>query len=1199
MKRKPSAITAMLLIASLLCSLLLVPNRTAYASDEYDTLRLKLSDVITGGTSFNPLDPDIAPKITALDTNAQQFWSTMDKSAGRTYLWSELGDPLGASMNSTHVSGSYSRLQTMATAYSTNGSALYQNATLRADIISAMDWMYTNRYNTSVPKRGYGNWFDWQISSPLSINAISVLLYPYLSSTQINNWQAVVDWQLLPLSSSNTGANRVWTCNIMITGGVLAKNSTKITNGVNGISPVFDYVTSGEGFYSDGSFLQHTALIPYNAGYGRSLLDNLTQIMYLIAGSTWDFTDPDLGHVYEWIYNAYEPLLYKDNMMEMVNGRNIARVANDNLGVTTVGALGSSLVRLAYSAPNPADAARYKSMIKQWMSDATSPTPYASLGSIQLIQQTKAIMNDASIVATGDLYGNKQYPNMARAVQRRPGFAFGVSMSSGRVGNYENVNTENIKGWHTGDGMTYLYNTDIAQYHDAFWPTVDSHRLAGTTVVQNSEPGGQLKNGSNWVGGTDVGGLYGVTGMQVIAPDSSMSAYKSWFQFDDEIVNLGAGIQSSVTTKPVETIIENRKLNSSGNNALTVGGTTKSASLGWSETMSGVSWMHLAGNTAGADIGYYFPTATTVKGLRQARTANWNSINTYYNDLALTPEYFVNYTRNFMTLWLDHGNAPTAGSYSYVLLPNKTTTQVANYAASPDVTIIENSTQAQAVRENNLNALGINFWQNATKTVSGITSNKKASVMVRTSENGTEVSISDPTMENTGTIQLTLTQSLGPLAYKDSRIAVSTSGGTTTLTVNVSGAAGKSIKAFFAAPVGGAVTGYAVNEDFNSLTLGSLDGQNGWTFDNGGAAGQSVVVSPVNGAYAAKSLKVTTTSTSGGAVANRIFSAPQDGYITAEATVTADDNNWKNALVIADNSLTSGGSAVHLIMQNGKIWGYNGSTQTDILTGTTNGQPYRLKVVINASTKKFNVYVGDVLRASNWSYRYAAVNTLDKFSTSIAGNASSMSVDDVKISYAPLTLSTVIDTDFDGLALGNLNGQGGWTFDNGGVSGNTGVVQIVSGLAGNKAAKLTTTSTSGKAEAYQVFTAPAGSALIAEATVTADDNNWKNALVLGDSSLTSNSYAAHIIMQNGKIWGYNGGTQTNLLASTVNGEPYRLKIVINTSTQKFDVYINGELRGSQWNYRYSGLTKVDKIISSIAGNASSMSIDDVKVSYKP
>ncbi|RAU93301.1 polysaccharide lyase family 8 super-sandwich domain-containing protein [Paenibacillus sp. YN15] len=1480
MDRNTVSFTVFLLIAAIVMNLFYFPAPKALANgaDEYDALRSKMYDVLTGG-AFDSADPDIAPKITSLSNNAQNFWDTMEKSAGRTYLWSDQSSPLGANMTSNHVSGSYSRLLSMATAYSTNGTTLYQNADLLADILSGMDWMYANRYNMSVPVRGYDNWYDWQIAAPLSINSITVLLYPHLSAQQISDWQEVIARQVLPFSAGNTGANRIWTCNIIITSGILTKDSARITFGVDGISPVLDYVTSGEGFYEDGSFLQHTALIPYNGGYGTSLIDNLTQVMYIVAGSTWDITDPDINNVYQWIYNMYEPLFYQNSMMDMVNGRNIARTGNDNRGITSMGALGSSLVRLAYAAPNPEDAARYKSMIKQWMSEATSLTPYASLGSIQLIAQTKAIVDDPAVAARGELVLNKQYPNMARAVHRRPGFAFGISMSSKRVGNYESLNGENLKGWHTGDGMTYLYNSDITQFEDAFWPTVDSHRLPGTTVIQNSEPAAQLKNGSNWAGGTEWGGLYGVTGMELRSPDASLAAYKSWFMFDDEIVNLGAGIQSSDSANPVETIVDNRKLNSSGDNALTVDGVEKSSALDWEESMSGIGWAHLAGNAAGADVGYYFPGGADIAGLRESRTANWNSINNYYNDSAVYPAYFEDHTRQYLSLRFDHGTAPSDAFYSYVLLPNKTALEVGSYAAAPDITILENSREAQAVRENNLKLTGINFWQDAVKTVDGVTSNKKASVMIRSGDNGVEVSVADPTMDNTGTIRLELEMDLGPLAYLDSGIVVSSAGGKTVLTVNVNGTGGKTLKARFnkpgtpssgpAAPTGltgrdntpssitlawnavaGAteyrlyraeavggpfvsltglepgetaftdtglqsgvnyfykaaalnaagisedsavlsawtVTGppsgiavdnhsgtsitlswpsvpgatgylvyrstaksgpfttltanpvaglsytdstalgginyyyrvaavneggvsepsaavtslfeipaYLIDENFDGMALGNLNGQNGWVGDNGGVAANLVAVQLKSGSTEDKSVKLTTQASGGKSEVYKLFSAPAGSIVTVEDTVIADDNYWKNALIVADSSLTSSNIAAHVVMENGKMWGYNGGTKTDILPSITARTPYRLKAVINTSTRKFDVYVNDELRASQWSYRYSGVTKADKFSVSNSGNLnSSMSFDDVKISYLPQapgnvtanTLSSssialswsaapgaaeyrvyrsaspeagyqlvsgaglaglsytdtglsggktysykvvavhgqavspesaiasattaapatplfevpayLINEDFNGMTLGSLNGQDGWVADNGGEAANLIAVQLKDGSSVDKSVKLTTKYNGGKSETYKIFNAPQGAILTAEVTAVADDTYWKNALVVADSSLASNSNAVHVVMEKGKIWGYNGGTKTDILASITSGTPYRLKAVINTSTKKFDVYVNDELLGSQWSYRYSGITKLDKFYVSNSGNAnSSMSFDDVRISYMP
>ncbi|WP_168121178.1 polysaccharide lyase 8 family protein [Paenibacillus sp. HB172176] len=1186
---------SILIIASAFLSLLTVKPTAAHASDEYDSLRGRIFDDLSGGTGFDPDDPDIEPRIDGITASAQSLWSTMDTSSSRTYLWSDLGDALGPSMHSTHVSGSYSRLLAMAVAYSTVGSTLYHNASLLTDIIEGMDWMYDNRYNTSVPVRGYDNWYDWQISAPLSINRISVLLYDHLTAQQISDWHAVIDYQALSLSSSsNKGANRVWTCYIVITSGIVTKDSSKITAGVSGLSPVLDYVASGEGIYRDGSFLQHTALIAYNGGYGISMLNNLTQVMYIVAGSSWDITDPDLGNVYQWIYDAYEPLFVSDGMMAMVQGRNIARIVNDSLNPastgSSMGALGSAVVRLSASAPDPSDAARYKSMVKQWMNEATSQTPYASLDSIQIINLTKAIMGDSGVSPRGDLSLDKQYPSMAKAVHRTDDFAFGVSMTSKKVSNYESINGENLKGWHTGDGMTYLYMTDPAAYSDAYWPTVDSHRLPGTTVIQGSEPDPHLKNGSSWVGGTEASGRYGVSGMQLQPANSSLNAYKSWFMFDDEIVNLGAGISSG--SGVVETIVDNRKLNSSGSNALTVNGSAKSSALGWNETMSSVNWAHIAGSVAGSDVGYYFPGQPTVKALREARTANWYSINNYFDNSSLNPEYYQDFTRNYLTMWLDHGSSPSGGSYSYVTLPNKSTSEVADYAANPDIVILENSTAAQAVREVNLGVTGINFWQNAVETVAGVTSNKKASVMLRNSVNGLEVSVSDPTMENTGTIQLTLDWNAGPLAYKDANVSVAYSGNQTVLTFNAANTLGESLKVWFNHP-GSPDGGTAVDEEFDEMSEGILNGQGGWSSDTGGVSVNSVKVA-ASASTNGNAVKLTTQSASGKAEASRLFSAPSGSIITAEATVTADDNNWKNAVIVADSSLSSNNKAAHLVMQNGKIWGYNGGTKTDILTSATNGTPYHLKAVINTATKKFDVYVDGTLRASQWDYRDSGASDLDLFVTGIAGNASSMSIDDVSITYLPMAATTLIDESFNGMTNGNLDGQSGWRASTGGVSANSVNVEA---SPGGKAVKLTTQTTSGSAEASKSFSVPSGSLLIAETTVTADDNNWKNALMVLDSSLSSNNKAVHLVLQNGRIWGYNGGTKTDILTSTANGTPYRLKAVINTATKKFDIYVNDELRASGWDYRNAGASTLDLFSSGIAGNASSMSLDDVRVAY--
>ncbi|NRE38244.1 hypothetical protein DBN75_11770, partial [Enterococcus faecalis] len=70
---------------------------------------------------------------------------------------------------------------------------------------------------------------------------------------------------------------------------------------------------------------------------------------------------------------------------------------------------------------------------------------------------------------------------MDRVLQKNNEYAVGISMYSQRVGNYEFGNTENKKGWHTADGMLYLYNQDFAQFDEGYWATIDPYRLPGTT----------------------------------------------------------------------------------------------------------------------------------------------------------------------------------------------------------------------------------------------------------------------------------------------------------------------------------------------------------------------------------------------------------------------------------------------------------------------------------------------------------------------------------------------------------------------------------------------------------------------------------------------------------------------------------------------------------------------------------------------
>jgi hypothetical protein len=147
----------------------------------------------------------------------------------------------------------------------------------------------------------------------------------------------------------------------------------------------------------------------------------------------------------------------------------------------------------------------------------------------------------------------------------------------------------------------------------------------------------------------------------------------------------------------------------------------------------------------------------------------------------------------YLTLWKDHGISPSAGSYDYVLLPNRTAMQTGAYAAAPDITILENSPDASVVKENTLNMTGAAFWKDQSKTVDIITSNRKSAIMLKEVPNTElEIAVSDPTHKNTGSIEVEIAKSSGEILSKDNTITVTQLSPTIKFTVNVNGSKGKS-----------------------------------------------------------------------------------------------------------------------------------------------------------------------------------------------------------------------------------------------------------------------------------------------------------------------------------------------------------------------------------------------------------------------
>ena len=242
---------------------------------------------------------------------------------------------------------------------------------------------------------------------------------------------------------------------------------------------------------------------------------------------------------------------------------------------------------------------------------------------------------------------------------------------------------------------------------------------------------------------------------------------------------------TSTDNADIQTTLLNRKLATSNTNTFIVNNTNMPTTLGWQTNLGNATWCSLGGFG-----GCYFPGSPTIKALRQARTNSWSQINS-----GGTTNLVIN---NYLSLWFDHGIKPANASYAYVLLPNYSTAQVSAYAASPETTILENSTNAQALKETTLDGMvAANFWQDAVKTVDLITVNRKASVMTQQGNGIFSVAVSDPTQTNTTGISVTLNTGAYRVQSADPAITVTQIQPMIQMTVNTSNALGRSLTASF------------------------------------------------------------------------------------------------------------------------------------------------------------------------------------------------------------------------------------------------------------------------------------------------------------------------------------------------------------------------------------------------------------------
>ena len=584
------------------------------------------------------------------------------------------GIPFDYSMTSSYdIYANYFYMNKIAKGYPIEGGELYKNQSIFKDLVQGLDYMHENYYTKRFPKiiTGLDNWWHWDIGIPHLLLEIITLLKDELTMEQINKYLSPIDEYIF--YPKYTMANRADIALACVLSGVYQKDYQRVAISVEMLRELFENVEIGDGFYDDGSFIQHD-LYAYTGGYGVSLIDSLSRVSYILDNSCFRLDDAMKEKQYNWIINSFIPLIYDGAFFDLVRGRDVDR---NTKGIESGNNAIKSIVFISQYIKNTENMKYLKTYLKYlFLKNKSYYSINLSTGTLSILN---TIISDESIKSENNLKSfSKVYSRMDKAVSQINNIGIGISLSSTRIGKYEAISGLNNKGWYQGDGMTYIYFSPN-DYANSYWPYVNLIRLPGTTVTNIKREPKNLSDKNAYAKFDFVGGSYNDINMVVAmkfaseAPginyNSSLIGNKAYFIFENNLIFIGNNISCNDNYE-VETIIENKKLNGKfyfGN---------KEINSTYGNVISNYIYIENYG-------GIYIPDNKNVK----------------YNVT----------DKGFLEIYFAHGKNIINGAYKYFIFPGIDKYNLEKYANNFE--ILCDTTKITAVKNKLNNIIEYIFWE--------------------------------------------------------------------------------------------------------------------------------------------------------------------------------------------------------------------------------------------------------------------------------------------------------------------------------------------------------------------------------------------------------------------------------------------------------------------------------------------------------
>lgn len=620
-------------------------------------------------------------------------------------IWDDLADY----SKSANLTKTYRRLEQIAKSVTNPKSKYYNDKEVISTVKRSMKLMEDNYYNENTESKG--NWWDYEIGAPRAINNILTIMNQYFSKEEIVKLllpisKMVPDPSKIMVSQNRGkkafGGNLSDLGKVKVIEGILLEDNEKLEVAINTVSNVLEVVSEGEGFHYDGSYVDHTN-IAYTGAYGNVLIDGFSQLLPIIQTSPYKIEQNKLKILYNWIHEGFLPLIYRGELMDMTRGRSLSR-KSQSAHIAAVEVL-RGILRIA-EVSEPSEKNKLQEIVKNIIQSDNYYDTFLSLKSFYDVYLFETLLSNNMV---GEIERNtylKLYNDMNKVAyyNKEHGFAFGISMHSDKIQNYEFMNKENAKGWYTSDGVSYLYNDDLSHFSDDYWATVDPYKLPGITENNKAREKGlgmtTMKN--SFVGSTSLNKKFGTVAMDFSNLDNTMSAKKSWFILGDRVVFLGSGVKDASGTNGY-TVIENRKIKRNSKNCsmekedykVIVDGKEKTVDSNEMELQA--NNIFLKSSNKEMNIGYKFLNTTSLNLKKETRSGTWKDINESQSNKSVE--------NTFLKIVQPHDMV--RNSYAYVLYPNRDEKEFAEEVSREEITVIENSETNQVIYDKLNNTYGV------------------------------------------------------------------------------------------------------------------------------------------------------------------------------------------------------------------------------------------------------------------------------------------------------------------------------------------------------------------------------------------------------------------------------------------------------------------------------------------------------------